>query len=530
MNTIQLEQALLLRLENHKYLRSVSQGRRPFPYVVDSSKTCQVSAPILNRDVATVDLPANERSRFVLMLPVVLPKTQADFEALLNKFWAEGSKKDEARKRVFLVIGVNCRRGVDSSKLNALYDFVSKIEKQAHSVFVTAFSWDVQYTQVESFSYDVYKSFRILKLINPRFAETLRKSMDRIPAMNIPYVNIREAILTNEMTQKAFDMFKKAPTYLGIMDPDAVDYNRVIDGATDEIESYKTYNGYLPDMFACGYEASEEEPEVIRLGLKIDREIRSITNNVIGGGSYFSEVFVLFRVKKKPSDFSFKTSETEKNQNLESRRLLQNALRSQKVTQDRLCFGGRPIITSVMDRMRTQYTEKNVEMTRVNLYTKTALKCLCGLTYSHLSPREWANNLYTFLGVKSGRVTNMTSPMQIIFKAVHPIYAAYDFLPNKFEPAKYENFLLRFRDYLEVIEYYWGQNEISYPKKMKGDTNQEYNHFKVFIDSQISKLLEAYNKLVKLNVPEEKINKIFLAAFASGYSTSQILLRANEAL
>lgn len=525
-----LKEPLHIRFTHHNYLRAVSENKRAFPFKVDPSKAGQVSSDVFARNVATISITPSQAPRMVLMLPVVLPDTQAKLNRLISKFWKESSESEETRKRVFLVIGINCRRGVDSAKLNTLYDFIQKVQKQAHAVFVMGFSWDAEYELLESrFKYDIYKAFRILKLIDPSCAEGVRAQMDGTK-VNVPYINIREAILTSRAVAIAFNKFKVSPTYLGIMDPDADNFNRVVDGAFHEIEAYRIKNGYLPDIFGSGYEAAPSESEVIKLGLKLDRKTRAETNAIIGGGSYISEVFMLFLVKTNPLDFSFLTAETKKDQTLESRRLIQNALRSNQISQDRFCYGGNPVITSVMDRMRTAFTALHQPMESQNLYSMKALRCICGLTYNHFDPRTWANNLYPFINVKAANITLITGPIQKLFKAVHPIYAAKEALGEDFTPEQFKDFLFRFTAYLETIREYWEENEINYPLMDLDETLEEYERVKETLSEQIDIIDQVWLDLYNQGFSKERINDVYVAAFNSAQAARCLLLKGQRGL
>ncbi|MFN4174651.1 MAG: hypothetical protein ACK4HV_06070, partial [Parachlamydiaceae bacterium] len=466
----QLKEKLYTRFNHHEYLLSVCgktiQGKdcskKVFPYWVDTAHEA-VAQPILFSG-GSCNKPdvLDDRPHYVVMIPMVLPKSWVWLNSLIIRFFKEACETVDQKKRTTLVIGVNVRRGLDSSMLNRLHNLYKDWKRPSFSCVVMGFTWDPQYTlNVSDWTYDVYKTYRIMHLIDYKTAIPIKVHFEHIK-VNIPYVNIREAIYRANATKAVFEKFLEGKNvFYGIADPDAKSFNHVIKGADIELEKFKEEKGDYPDIFSPGYEASSDESPVIQLGFKIDRKIRSETNRFFGMGSYFSETFFLFRIKKTLSDHTFVSQETKKNQALESRRLFQNGVRKGVIDPDKTHHGGDfPIQTAVMERSKTAFTEKRLEMNKENLYSTEALKCLCGLTYSNLHPREWANNLYVALPEKASNTQSIILPMQMIYKAVHPIYVAYELLGRKFSPNQFRVWLERFHAYASCIDTYWSSSSI----------------------------------------------------------------------
>ncbi len=534
----QLKEKLYTRLTHHRYLLGVCGKtytkldcqKKAFPFEIDTVHEAIARKAFVGGGSCKVSQEGNEKPHYIVMMPVVLPSSQAKLNNLIRKFFNEACESLDEKQRTALVIGINARRGLDSSKLNQIYEFYQKWKKVPFSCVVMGFVWEPQYScSIASWKYDVYKTYRILELIDRQVATAIKNKFDEVK-VSIPYVNIRESILTARMTQLTYDKFKKSKViYLGIADPDAKNFNRVIKGADIELENFKESKGEYPDIFSPGYEAPEDQPQVIQKGLKIDRLIRTETNKFIGMGSYFSETFFLFRVKKSPDDFSFVTKETKKNQALESRRLFQNGVKKGLIDPEKVHHGGEyPIVTTVMDRMKTSFTESSLDMYKENLFTLQALKSICGLTYSHLSPREWANNLYAALPISASNTQSVIIPLQQIFKVVHPIYAGYEFLGRKFGADDFDEWLVRFNSYLTCIDNFWATSTIDYPMQQLEESNAQYEKFKQMISAQCEILNQAWTKLSDAGLDDDWINKIYYAAYFSGSKTSNLLYEGEN--
>lgn len=533
-----LKEKLYTRLTHHRYLLGVCglnytkypSKKLDYPIQVDTVHEAKVTTFFTNRVGQCINYNSNpEKPRYIIMMPVVLPESYAKLNALVHKFFSEACESEDERKRTTLIIGINARRGLDSRKMEEVRTFSNEWEKAPFSCLITGFVWDSQYTYKAGWKYDAYKTFRIFSLIDPVRAAEIKREFDQTK-VDIPYVNIRERILKDDITEKVYLKVRRSITYLGIADPDADNFNRVIKGADTELKKFKDSKGDFPDLFCPGYEASSKEPEVIQAGLKVDRMIRSETCNIIGMGAYFSETFVLFKVANSVKDFSFITPETKKNQKLESRRLFQNGVALKLIDPNKILHGGlNPIITFVMDRMRTRYTEKYLDMSEENLYSLEALKCMCGLTYNHLSPREWALNLYTALPKTDAHNTqDILIPMQEIYKVVHPIYTATKHLGECFSSDDFSEWLIRFDSYLEAINSSIEDSDIDYPLALFDETQAHYAAFKKFINYQIFDLNQAWQKLADAGLDNDWINKIYLAAFYSGSKTSIYLKRGRK--
>ncbi len=283
-------------------------------------------------------------------------------------------------------------------------------------------------------------------------------------------------------------------------------------------------------MYTPGYEVSSDEAEVIQIGVKIDRMVRTETNYQFGMGAYFTETFLLFRAKQLKG-LSFQTKETRTNQNLESRRLYQNGVRNKVIDRDKIVHGGSfPILTTVMERMKTLFSRKKLAMDDESLYTSKALKCLCGLTYTHASLREWANNLYVVLPIKVHPTTNATIPLQNIYKTVHPVYAFVQLNGEEVKPHEFLDWLVNFDDYLHCINLFWGTDEPWHPEKQKGQSSKDYKKYTDFLDRQFEALTEAFNCLRELDLLVEDIQKVYLAAYYSGQEMAKMLIQGRELL
>lgn len=537
MISSEFKSLLVQRWIHHNKLVQISTGTsllgqkvsRKFPYEVDTNKPAIVQAGGWSKTVHLIPSVKTGEIRYLLMMPVVLPESQEKLEALVEKFFGEACYTDEEKKQVSLVIGVNVRRGLDSRQINRLYELILNYKRSRFSVSLLAFSWDPHYHCNDlKWQYDVYKTYRIFHLIDPVKAESLRQSVENL-RIAVPYINIREFILKSATVFKIYTVFQNGKMYLGILDPDACHFNGVIHGANSEIEAFQTKQKTLPQIFSPGYKASKEEAEVIQIGLEIDRAIRTETNLVMGGGSYFTEVFFLFGLNKSPQEVTFLTKETRSIQSYESRRIMQNYLFVEGNNRNLMAHGGSfPIVTTIMERMKTRYTRKKLRMTQDNLYSLEALKCMCGLTYSHLDPRQWAQNLYASLPLKASNIYAVIVPMEEIYKVVHPIYTAYTFLGYQFTPDEFENWLINFTAYLSCINEYWVDDHQALMMMDLEGTIGDLQSYQEILNSQYQALHLNWEKLTEQGLDREWINSIYVAAFNSGLKARNLLIKEKR--
>ena len=273
------------------------------------------------------------------------------------------------------------------------------------------------------------------------------------------------------------------------MDSDCLQLN----GLLQRVDEAITTNHY-PSAITCGYQVDSKELPLIRYGVELDMRVRAAMNGIIPYSAYFPEPASFFCVRHPPGSsilsrisFAGGTSET-----LENRRLIQNG-RLAKLFDNRAIFiaeGG--IVTQTPERMKTAKNKEWTTVSKADMKLESSLKALRGISQTHAHPKDWADNLYSSLGIKAKkRMTDATGPMMHIFKVYDPISRMFD--------SEY-----RFND--------WVFNE------------EIKNYSAPLTAKQKEKIAASVAALLKANIPQEKIDLIIKAAIESGKAIHQFLV------
>lgn len=490
---------------NHAWISECLHGENPqFPYFIPETGTAKIdNIRFCPRQAfeRQPDAPrTNNHPRHLINIPVYFGGKPPNVAGIIRMVTEEGfapqaDSQEQAVGRVAVVIGINRPCSLSPEKNRTMKSWIGnlqEVEGVAHRIF--GFFWQPEYEAWNRINhlYPPKKAFRVLYYLNKERAETVRKSVEGAQGMSpglrkqIPYQEIREAVLNHSHTRDFAKFFEReapgALSYLVTMDGDAVSLRGGGEGvlALADREALRS----TPSAMSFGYRLPEDEIPILRLAVKLDMMVRKAVTGIIPWGAYLPEPGTFFCFRRPPHASQLRRlSFLGRGKGMEARRMAQNGIRT-GIFDNRVHFGEEgAIITTTPDRM---YTEKNRKIGRLgpnNIKQKKVLSALRAVSQSHLFPKNWADNIYPFLGFNHNQVTHVTTPMMRIFGVYDPISRMY---------AKGDNFSARY--FNEVMAEYDGP----------------------LTAGQQQVLQAAKKQLREIKMPEAIIGRVEEAAIASG--------------
>lgn len=349
--------------------------------------------------------------------------------------------------------------------------------------------------------YPLQKCFLLLKAVSPASAKKVQKAYEQPDGLHpnivsqIPYQDLRERIKTSRLTRDLLDAMETgAPhsmIYYVTMDADTLAL-RVRAGGMGAFSRLDKLivDHHAPSIASLGYQLASTEPPLLRLAVEIDMAVRSQMP-----WPYIPEPCGAYKVRL-PDEESFLHQLTFKGagKGLESRRFIQSGSR---YFTDGVVLGGDGIVTTTPERMKTKNNQRDT-LTLSNLKTKCYLRSLRGRTIqTHAFPKQWAEMMYSGMGLHTACVTNATTPMMHIFGVFDPIsrmYAAAD----RYTSSTFDKVL------------------------------REHGRALTAVESEI--VAEARKALLKLKIKKNQIDVVVETARKSGKAISGVLKKAVERL
>jgi hypothetical protein len=417
-----------------------------------------------------------------------------------------GGSSRMIKSRVAIVIGTNQIESLDQDFNDA---FVKMIQNTHFSQDAPSrrvgFLWRPQYqSDHKPHLYPPRKSFYLLKMLNPTRAKEVQSRVEQPNGKlhpnilkQIPFQKIRELILKSNQTREFADAFVQtapsSPIYLTVMD---ADFHTLLSsdgkGLFEKILEVTPANNPL-SVIGTSYSAMQFELPIICLAVKIDMAVRVAMSRLIPYSAYLPEPF-LCALLRKPNHHHHiaQLSFIGNGQALESRRLIENG-RARGVFDDRMTFLPDGPVTSSPERWKTVKNKSKISLAKNEIKQKRILQALRGLSQSHAHPKKWADQVYSAIDYSCAQVTDATGPMMHIFNVFDPISRMFA-RGGRFTCRNVDKEISNFNDPLSV--------------------------------AQTSILNSSIAKLIQLGMTRKMIDKVILAAQASGTAIHSELSKA----
>ena len=547
------------------YINPLITEAKHFPYFPkgkgEGKFNLQSIAPLNQNNI----LPELDQSRpedpfYLVTIPFVpgvnraTPANYTPFIQMITKLKDEsfGQTSIESREKILqkivVVVGMNRMESLDSKNNISFFDYVKNlpaIEGVSYRVFGKMWVPECLPNRLEKNKlYSRQKAYMILKNLNAKAAFTVLKLFEsnhgpsETTRGQIPYQRVREALKTHNQTQSFFDYVKSnhpnTPIYLATMDDDfkalREEEGEGLFSCYDKItQEYEKSTGELPHIVTTGYGAHKDELPMYRIGVDLDMHVREAMASVIPMAPYYPEPSFLLLLRENLSSYSF----IGKGNNLESRRLMENGIRSGLIDPNKCVFKAiRALMTTIPARMRTQSCETVATINRGKIGQKNILKALRGISQTHLFPKKWAENLYLSLPASPTprRMTDVTKPLTAILKVFDPI-AQTSVLPIGYGGIKYNQRFLQdtINNYDNYVEYIRlvrsGEKTLDEAmvlfSALYGDFDPQ--GFKDLFSSNYNILQEAIASLTLLGLSEEWRIKVLECAKKTGETVKNYL-------
>lgn len=516
---LQLKTHIFQKLDNRKWLLACMNGNSSaFPYRALGREATIAKSMLSPKEPPTLNPAATNSVKPLYLVNIPLAHRPQEnlygtlqnlLELFKNEAFGknEAESKEEIKNRFSLVIGANQIKSLDAKVNQEFREWVRDIPQiEGIAYRIIGFFWKPNWILSKPdliFPYSAKKSFILLSCLSSdaalkvrtAFEGTLNKLHSNI-IDQIPYQRIRETIKTSRVTTDFMnELVVKNPNsciYYGVMDSDAL-HLKTDAGLFSRYDDAITNNAF-PSALTLGYRVEEPNRPLIELGVKLDMACRAAMNSVLSYGAYFPEPSSIFCVKK------FNESSTLTNltfygngRGLENRRLIQNGVNRGILKKDAVFIADGGVTTTTPTRM---ITEKNSKVTTIKANTlknKSNLQSLRDISQSHIFPKNWADNLYLALGTTVSQVTDVTGPMMTLFSIYDPISRMMN-IKGRFSHVAVDTVITNYEAPLSR------ENEI------------------IRLDAK--KILE------NLKIDKALVNKIELAAIASGKAILKVLVEA----
>lgn len=506
------------KLTNRRWLLACLKGNyNQFPYI-HKEKEASVANGIFQPKNQPISNPLTKKSQnpfYLVNVPFQHRPQEQGYQSisrLLNLYKNESfgltatESRNEIKNRFSLVIGVNQIQSLDQEINLKFEDWISEIPKiEGIAYRIIGFLWQpnwIKTPEAPILTYNPMIAFTLLKQFSKEAALQIRTSLEGTTeklnekiTSQVPMQKIREKIKQSDQTNNFIDKIiqnnPQAPIYFGIMDSDAIQFRQNSGLFTRYDQTILTHKN--PSAFTHGYSVLEPNRPLITLGVRLDMICRAAMNSVFSYGAYFPEPGSFFRVKEKDgisilSQLSFIGN----GQSLESRRLIENGLRVNVLYLDSVFISDGGVTTTTPTRMITKKNSGVPVLTIKNLKSKTNLKALRGISQTHITPKQWADNLYLALHFSVPQVTDATGPMMHLFNVYDPLSRIFD-IPGRYKPTNVDQTL--------------------------------QNYFQPLSNEQAASRIEARANLHHLGMDLNLVDYIERAAQVSGIAIAQELAR-----
>ncbi len=544
-----------------------------FPYQVKEKGKAEIGTKCYVPNERPTLFPAGVARKPVFLLNIPLGFAPNDsnirvkVQKLLTRLQRESfstntlNSKRQALNKLAVVIGANQIQSIDS-KVNRLFiesireiplfqnlpyrieGFFSVPEWEKNNLWKKKATVKILPGRI----YDRKKAFLVLKCIDPKKAEKIRKILEGGPEgvsknvkSQIPYQKIREHIKDSASTLFFAKKFSKegfkSPVYFTTFDGDCKGL-RNTEGYFTLLEKqilHERKKDSLPHIISLGYQLEDTALAIPRLAVKCDMLVREAMNEIIPGSVYMPEpgtAYLLSDVLEGLKKFSFlgKTGP----QTFESRRAISNGIKSELFEQSKIVFLNKPsLITQMPNRMSSTVAEKYKKLKAADIKKAEVLRALRKVSQVHFTPLAWAHYVYEGLpsDIKKGEhiYGHLSKFLSKIFNVFDPIGAVYTFNSSKkFSLKKFDTVFSIYEKYSQALIEGERNDKITGSEDPQLVLKKSLKEHKDFIQTRFSILLDAKAELVKLGMEDEWIEKIIDAAKASGLALYKELKRAAK--
>lgn len=511
-----LKRHLSQKIANRGWLLSCLDGHyAQFPYT-HKEKEASVAQAIFkpnNQPTRTPETQGSQLPFYLVNVPFAHRPGAQGYQSilrLLNLYKTEAfgqttlDSENEIKNRFSLVIGVNQIQSLDQEVNLEFADWIAQLPKVkgiAYRIigFLWVPNWDAT-ANTPAFAYPPMTAFTLLKQFSKAAALEVRTTLEGTAEQlnkkiisQVPIQKIREKIKKSLETKDFIDDVGQknplAPIYFGVMDSDALQFRR----GTGIFSRYDQtiLRHHTPSALTHGYSVIEPNRPLIELGVSLDMICRAAMNSIFSYGAYFPEPGSFFCVKR-PNGISTLSNLTfiGDGQTLETRRLIKSGLLANALYRDSVFIPDGGVTTSTPERMKTIKNGKVPVLTAQKLRNKTNLKALRGISQTHITPKQWADNLYLALDFTVSQITDATGPMMHLFSVYDPLSRIFA-IPDRFKPTNVD----------QVLQ----------------------NYFQPLTIAQNTARLDARTSLLNLQMNPDLVDRIEMAAQASGTAIAQAL-------
>lgn len=524
-------------------------GDSRFPYIpVEKKGVANIDkTPAENFAVSgTSDFPYEGRDKIGFLLNIPLLLTDANrctdiLKMISQEGFGDGKKTLvsplAASSRVSVVIGLNKKRSLDEPQNNEAFKGLTKLERVAGLNYkILPFFWVPHWSLRQGLNaqlmYSKEKSFKLFKMLNPELARKWLKEVEGGAAVSkqLNFQRIRETIKTSDFTRVFFQQMRRSPLplYFVVMDGDMLSMRAEKMGlfsiADQRMGEYLKGKGKLPSVFSPGYFASKNEAPLTRLAVRLDMGVRAAMAQAIPQAPYYPEpiTFFLTRTFNEFGKLTFFGGGT----TLETRRLTQSGVHFKVLDPKDMLFTADPALaTTIPDRMKPTHADELDKLSRDKIGQQKYLKALRGIGQTHISPKEWADEVYGALPISCSRVTDLTTPMMYLFKIFDPIDVARRIPPvldARYHQKYFTQTLDHFPDYVAFLGEGADKLEPLVSKFASEDTEKE--KYRTFFSQIRSELIEGLKKIKALGLSEEWVARVHLAAKGSGVAMHRVFI------
>jgi hypothetical protein len=491
--------------------------------------------------------------------------------------------RPQARKKLALVIGVNQLHSLDAEANRAFRTHVHDmpcIDGLPHRVF--GFFWKPQWKENCAWKnlegvkealtkkpilakrlYSPEQAFFITKNVAPYWlprhlsfarGEQIRKQLEggvgaSLPdglRAQIPFQALRETIKVHRFTEAFACQMAKMPqrptVFYFTMDGDCLSLRTSGKGYFSHCEQLitdtQTEQGFTPSVITLGYQLDESAPAIPRLAVKCDMPLRVAMNKVIGGSVYPPEPGAGYNLStngnlvRNLKAFSFLARTGLDKNAFESRRAIDNGVRKGLLDLTRFVFGRiGALLTAMPSRMmKSPACKKYPTLGSNDLKRKEVLSALRGVSQVHFKPLAWAHYLWEGLpaAVKKGsgsygKVSGIVAQAFAVFDPIGMVLNYSAAQGGDFASA-FDEIFAHYRTYLDLmLAGERGENLVVERGAQRLVLPDELAAMGDFTQGQFALLLTVKQLLADAHFSEEWVQKVILAAHASGSALFETL-------
>ena len=294
-------------------------------------------------------------------------------------------------------------------------------------------TWDIEMIRRRELFGSIFqasKAFLVLKALSSqerdpatRVRETFEgNSLGLHPDINsqVPFQRIRTFIKTSEATRVSMGRFQEtsdeSSIYFVVMDADMIRLRRGEGIFTRVDRCIQTYG--LRSAISLGYSVADDEPPLLRVGIRLDMRVRQ----ALGPLAYFPEPFSAFLARRpREENHLARLSFLGDGEALENRRLYQNGIAQGVLQRDALFVADGGVTMGTPGRMLTGNNQHAAVLNPQVMKQKRSLKAIKGTRQTHASALKWAENVYAGLDFSCAHASDARGPLSHIFAVFDPI-------------------------------------------------------------------------------------------------------------